>query len=306
MDIPDDRARVAAKGRAIRTGWGLWFRALPATARDLLPVAAIASLALCASGLSGAMHGTASGVSAAWLVGVLSVALVYGIALVGAILSEVYTGSIQSNPYLWTARRLVCWAVTWWLYVVIMYAGFILLVIPGLILGVRLFWADEYTLIHGSNPFRALKESWSLTKGQGWNTYGFQFLLGFVEWVVLLPTVLAAFLVFAVVQFSGLEHLFIVRFIEGTVLILLVFIAYGSFHAPEIVYFYGLEAQGRRTAARNAEREPLPGTQPAQPGTQPAQPGAEPAQPGAGTARPATGPTQSGAEPAEPETDDRR
>lgn len=285
MDRPDDEVKAAARSRAIRTGWGLWFRSLPATARDVLPVAAIASLAFCASGLSGAMHGTASPASAVWLGWVLAVALVYGIALVGAILSEVYTGSIQASPYLWTARRLVPWAATWVLYIIITYAGLILLVVPGLILGVRLFWADECALIHGSNPIKALKESWSLTKGQGWNIYGLQFLQSLVGWIMLVPAFMAGAAVVALVHASGLEHLFIVRFVEGTVLILLVFIGYGSLHAPEIVYFYGLEAMGRRAAARDSERT-LPGTRRDQPGVEPTQSGTEPAQPGAEPSQP--------------------
>ena len=34
--------------------------------------------------------------------------------------------------------------------------GFLLLIVPGIVLSVRLFWADEFALVHSASPLAAL------------------------------------------------------------------------------------------------------------------------------------------------------
>jgi len=74
----------------------------------------------------------------------------------------------------------------------------VLLIVPGIYCALRFFWADEFALIHGCGPVKALRESWHLTRGKVWDIFSFQFLLSiantFVPDLLLLAVYLALML----------------------------------------------------------------------------------------------------------------
>lgn len=65
-------------------------------------------------------------------------------------------------------------------YLAVIIAGFILLIIPGIWLAIRLQFFRYLIVDRGMNPFQALAESWRMTKGKVWK------LLGWIAVLVIL------------------------------------------------------------------------------------------------------------------------
>lgn len=66
---------------------------------------------------------------------------------------------------------------------IVIVVGFILLIIPGIILAVRLAFVPFLVIDEGRGPVEALLESWRRTSGYGWTLFG-AFLLGIVIVIV--------------------------------------------------------------------------------------------------------------------------
>ncbi len=115
------------------------------------------------------------------------------------------------------------------------------LVIPGIYIGFRLFWADEFALTHEVNPIQALKDSWELTKGNVGDIFRFQFIAGLAAYAVLIPGILLLASLGLVGNVLGnpsyLEPVVV------TLSFLVVFVGYGALHSPEIVRLYGMRAE---------------------------------------------------------------
>jgi len=72
--------------------------------------------------------------------------------------------------------------------------GFILLIIPGVILAVRLQYATYLVVDKNLGPIEALKTSWKLTRGNTWNLFFFGILLGLINILGLLCLVVGLFI----------------------------------------------------------------------------------------------------------------
>jgi uncharacterized membrane protein len=59
--------------------------------------------------------------------------------------------------------------------------GFILLIIPGIILSIRLGFFDYLIVDKNSRIVESLKKSWEITKGSTWNLFLLYFLLGLIN-----------------------------------------------------------------------------------------------------------------------------
>ena len=70
------------------------------------------------------------------------------------------------------------------LYTLAVVIGFILLVVPGLILFVRLLFGPSIVVVEGLRGRKALRRSWALTKGNGWRVFGIMIVAGLVAAVV--------------------------------------------------------------------------------------------------------------------------
>jgi hypothetical protein len=87
---------------------------------------------------------------------------------------------------------------------VILIVGFILLIIPGIILGVRLCFVPFLVVDEGLGPVQALQESWNRTSGYGWTIFGAALLgilvviIGFIILIVgSIPATMLVYLAFA-------------------------------------------------------------------------------------------------------------
>jgi hypothetical protein len=167
----------------------------------------------------------------------------FTVALVGVVLSARHTRLVEGSAYAATARRFVPWVATWVLILGIVFAGYLALIVPGVYLALRLFWADEFALIHGKGPIAALKASWDLTRGRAGAMFVFQFVLGLAQYVILLPALLGFVFLMAGLEAAGLTGGDVITGLETFLVFVLGALVYGGLHGPEIVQFYGMRAQ---------------------------------------------------------------
>ena len=112
---------------------------------------------------------------------------VFAAPATAVLLSRAHAADERGNPWPHVGPRYLPWLLTMLLFVAATFLGTLLFIVPGILLGIRLFWADEFALVHGHGPISALRESMKLTSGLGGRIFGFQFALGFAEYLVLIP-----------------------------------------------------------------------------------------------------------------------
>ena len=218
----------------IRTGWWLWARSLGTVCLYSAPIAVALELLLWTR------ESVPQALAGFWEPVSILVAF-FGIALTQVILSRRYTGLVQGNVYLWTLQRFVPWAVATVFVYAATFAGLLALVLPGIYLSVRLFWADELALVHRAGPIEALKQSWNLTRGKAGSVFKFQIVAGLASYLVMFAGAMLFLGYFAIKErLGGVETL---GFIHTAVLVEGLAVIYGALHAPEIVYFYGMRAK---------------------------------------------------------------
>jgi hypothetical protein len=219
----------------IVTGWQLWARSLKPLVIHGAPLALLATI-LVGDAVTGPIDEPVSlSGGAPWALLLLGV---YAVALVATVMSKVYTGYVEGNAYLWALRRLLPWAAASALMYAISSLGYLAFIIPGVVLSIRLFWADEFALAHNAGPIRALKESWRLTSGQTGKLFVFQIVAGLAGWLVFMGGAVLFFLIGTIAASLG-DQVVLVFF---WFMFLLIFVGYGALHGPELARFYGMYA----------------------------------------------------------------
>ena len=115
------------------------------------------------------------------------------------------------------------------------------LIIPGIYLGLKLFWADEFAMVHQANPLQALSESWRLTEGEVGSIFRFQSLVGLSVYLLLIPAGILIWVIQTTFELLGSP-----AYLEWLMLPLLyfgVFLGYAALHGPEVVHFYAMRAE---------------------------------------------------------------
>jgi len=87
-------------------------------------------------------------------------------------------------------RRLLHLILVYIMYSLLVLAGCIALIIPGLYVGYRLVFSLYVTVIDNSSALDSLSSSWELTKGRWWLVFRASFLILFVVFVPILLIVL--------------------------------------------------------------------------------------------------------------------
>ena len=90
----------------------------------------------------------------------------------------------------------------------ITFGGFILLIIPGIYLAIRLKYAVYLVVDKNLGPVEAIKAGWKLTKGNVWNLFFLSILLGLINLLGLLCLVIGLFIT---VPLSMLATTFVYR-----------------------------------------------------------------------------------------------
>ena len=138
----------------ILEGWKLWGRSMATLAIRCAPLAVLMGLTV--GSLPQPSEDLSEPTSSLFCgAAILSLGVfLFGIAYTQVLLSQWYSGHVQGNAFLWTAARFVPWLVALTMYGAAVVIGFLLLFIPGIWLGIRLFWVDEFVLVHRAGPFR--------------------------------------------------------------------------------------------------------------------------------------------------------
>lgn len=224
--------------RPIVTGWKLLLRSFPAVAAHIAPLSLLGGLAFMMAPV--VEDEAAAEEITRWDLALLVVFLI-GIALVQVVMSQKYTRIVHGNAVQWTARRLLHWVATGILVGALVLVGFLALIVPGIIVSLRLFWADEFALMHGYGPIRSMRESWKLTQGEMGKIFFFQLIAGLAAYVPLIVMGLATVALATAVSSLGDQGAGI-EFIQGTLISFFFMSFYSAIHAPELVYFYGMRA----------------------------------------------------------------
>ena len=237
-------ALAAGLKSPIVTGWGLWARSLGPLSLQVLPLSVAIGATLWLLGRVDPPPAIAESPAAVvWITfAAIVITLGYGGALVGVVLAQRHTGLVRGNPHIWTAKRLFPWLATWMLILPIIMIGYLALIFPGIYLSLRLFWADEFALVHGKGPIAALRASWQLTRKAAGPVFMFQFILGLAQNLILVPAIIGVTALLAGLESIGWSHPDRLTIFEGVVLPLILFIVYGAMHAPELAEFYGMRA----------------------------------------------------------------
>lgn len=72
------------------------------------------------------------------------------------------------------------------LYGLIVFAGLMLLIVPGIILGIKFYFFSYFIIDKKLGPIKALKESSRITKGNKWNLFLFFSLIAIIDLIGLL------------------------------------------------------------------------------------------------------------------------
>ena len=94
------------------------------------------------------------------------------------------------------------------LYGLIVTTGFILLIIPGIILAIRLQFYMYLVVDRGLGPINAIKGSWNITRGVGLSLFVFGILLGLVYVAGLLALVVG---LLAAIPIVLMAHIYVYR-----------------------------------------------------------------------------------------------
>ena len=247
--LSDDDALFAGYAAPYRTGFRLWARSFKALTVSLLPLSLIVVLGVVAYQMS---SGGLIDVSGIHLAIIVSAVLLFGVAVCGVVLSRVHTGQAVEDIYLTTIRRFIPWAVSWVLVMSLTILGYIALFVPGIYLNMRLIWADEFALVHGANPFKAMDHSWQISTNHVSQIFGFEFVVGFFATIFLIPGI--AFLV-AATTVEADTPLYMAGVAGISVYLLL--LGYGAMHACQVAYLYGLRSNHARTSI-DKPTKPMP------------------------------------------------
>jgi uncharacterized membrane protein len=76
----------------------------------------------------------------------------------------------------------------------IVIGGLFLLIVPGIIFGIRLKYACYLIIDKNFKPMEAIKVSWKMTKGNTWNLFFFGILLGLINILGFLCLIVGLFI----------------------------------------------------------------------------------------------------------------
>lgn len=179
--ISDD-ALLAGYRAPFRTGSSTWLRAFGDLNAGIAPLSILTAFLPV---LFGGFQSGGPGLNGRLTVALVAV-VVFGAAAVSIVISRTHTGHAAGPVLLQALQRVVPWMLTWLLMLGITIIGYLLLIVPGIYWSMRVFWADEFALVHRVSPFMALDESWQISRKHAGKTFALEFVLGFVLLALIL------------------------------------------------------------------------------------------------------------------------
>lgn len=91
-------------------------------------------------------------------------------------------------------KPLISYTLATLLYTLIVLVGLVLLIVPGIILGIRLQFYGYLIIDKGMGPIEALKKSWQMTKGVTWEMFLLGILVLLIDILGLLALIVGLFI----------------------------------------------------------------------------------------------------------------
>ncbi|MDP2734926.1 MAG: DUF975 family protein [bacterium] len=164
-----------SKSEAIRFGWNVTLKNLAFFVFVLIILGAIAFLPKVASFL-GSFPLYLSSLAAQW---VLSIIAAIGLTAIALKFAEKRKPKVQ-DLFL-KSNLFFSYLISSVLAGAIVFVGFLLLIIPGIIWSVRFQFYPYFIVEEGAGPIEALKKSWNLTQGTAWNLILFSLMLAGIQ-----------------------------------------------------------------------------------------------------------------------------
>jgi len=114
------------------------------------------------------------------------ISILFGIAITVWLLSislrYVKEESFEYKTFWSEVGKKKYWKIIRWsiLYSLAMLLGFLLFIIPGIMISIRCKMFDFILLEEDISAFAALKKSWKITKGHFWRLFGLQIVMGLI------------------------------------------------------------------------------------------------------------------------------
>jgi hypothetical protein len=253
---PGDLRVLRGFARPFSEGAALWLKSLPALCVNVALPVGIAFGLLAGFSFVAVQRAASGSLGTVGAADVVALLLLYvaalgmsglAVASAGAHLSSIHLRGSPAGARLDALKGFVPWVLTLLLMsVAVVLASFAFLV-PGIVVGLRLFWADELALIEREGPLRALGRSWELTRGMTGRLFILQLQIGLLYLVLYLPFALISAMVGP--DWTSSASAAVVGIWSGLAWFVLTFL-YAFFHAVEIVFFYGVRA-GQEAFARD-------------------------------------------------------
>ncbi len=120
---------------------------------------------------------------------------------------KLHDGKKAEYSDMWVTTSFVNFILGSLLLGVIVLAGFILLIVPGIILGIRLQFAPYLIVDKKLGPVEAIKKSWAMTQGSFWNLFLMGVLLILLNFVGLLVLFVGIF-VTSLISIIAMAHVY--------------------------------------------------------------------------------------------------
>lgn len=137
-----------------------------------------------------------------WIITLLSYVVSILIFYVWVRLSFALTEKNKFNPF---SKQALPTIEQFWnlfktviLYTIIIFAGILLFVIPGLYLSGRLIFAPYISIEKNQGARKSIKESWEMTRGNGWRIFWKVLLIGLFVFVGVLIIFIGAFITYPI------------------------------------------------------------------------------------------------------------
>jgi len=141
------------------------------------------------------------------------------------------------------AKKYLTLIIAGVIYFCIVFAGLIAFIIPGIYLGVRLFFYDFSILIDNQKAISSFKKSWKITKKNFWSIFALSLILVLISFLIgFLPLLL---IIGIIVGFLPLAITFLPQAIDIIVFILSIFIVTWAYCVYTCAYLQ-LKRKSRR------------------------------------------------------------
>jgi len=182
--VPPKKQNLDSATKLVKDGWAIYKNDF----KTYLGIALLAGLGVYLIGIANIIHPEESSANlpVVWIPFVIIAGLVYIVMILWGSVALIYKASHSSEPVTLSqafgSAKGKVWPVFWAgvLTALVTFAGFILVIIPGIIVGVWLTFTSYVVVIEGLRGVAALKRSRYYVKGYWWQVWGRLVAIGII------------------------------------------------------------------------------------------------------------------------------